>query len=169
MYGSTREVAEDIAATLQDEGLTVDVREMQSVVSLRSYDAVILGAPIYLGRWHADARAFLDRLHGTLVDRPVAIFALGPVGNDESLITSWRGELGAELKHYRWLDPIAMAVFGGKYDPEQLDRFHKGIAELPSSELKDMPASDLRDWDQIRAWAREVAEMVRSETSARNA
>lgn len=168
MYGSTREVAEDIAATLRDEGFSVDVREMQKVVSLRSHDAVILGAPMYLGRWHADARVFLGRLQSALADLPVAVFALGPVGNDENLIRSWRGELGSELVHFPWLEPVATAVFGGRYDPAQLDKFHKGIAELPSSELKDMPASDLRDWDEIQAWARDLAGMLRAEMSANN-
>ncbi len=41
-----------------------------------------LGAPLYMGRWHRDARAFLRRHRDALAKRPLAVFALGPVKDE---------------------------------------------------------------------------------------
>lgn len=54
-YGSTQEVAEAIAATLREGGVGVDIQPMRGVRALEKYGAVVLGAPIYLGKWHKDA------------------------------------------------------------------------------------------------------------------
>jgi menaquinone-dependent protoporphyrinogen oxidase len=77
-YGSTREVAEAIAAELRKAGLEVDIQPMREVKTLDRYDAVVLGAAIYNTRWHPDAGLFLSQHREALKQRPVAIFALGP-------------------------------------------------------------------------------------------
>ena len=54
-YGSTQEVAEAVAGTLREGGLEVSIRPMRGVRTLDGYGAVVLGAPLYMGRWHKDA------------------------------------------------------------------------------------------------------------------
>jgi menaquinone-dependent protoporphyrinogen oxidase len=44
-YGSTREVADAIAATMRESGISVDVQPAKEVRSLDGYGAVVLGAP----------------------------------------------------------------------------------------------------------------------------
>ena len=78
-YGSTQEVAEAITAVLREAGLEVDIQPMQEVRTLDDYDAVVLGAAIYNAKWHPDAHQFLSQHQETLRQRPVAIFALGPL------------------------------------------------------------------------------------------
>jgi menaquinone-dependent protoporphyrinogen oxidase len=83
-YGSTLEVAEAVAATLRERGLEVDIQPMRQVRTLAGYSAVVLGAPLYMFRWHKDARRFLSRHRQALTKHPpesirVAIFALGPL------------------------------------------------------------------------------------------
>ena len=68
-HGSTREVAEAVASTLRERGLDVDVRPARDLPGLDGYDAVVLGAALYMGRLHADARRFLKRRHGELAVR----------------------------------------------------------------------------------------------------
>src|SRR6266700_5866579 len=58
-HGSTREVADVIAAELEPSGLEVEVRPARAVEDPGAYDAVVLGAPLYMGRWHKEARTFL--------------------------------------------------------------------------------------------------------------
>ena len=60
-YGSTREVADAIAKTLREKGLDVEMQQAGEVRSLKEYRAVILGAPLYLYRWHKHALRFLKR------------------------------------------------------------------------------------------------------------
>jgi len=76
--GSTQEVAEAVATTLREHGLEVDIQPMRQVRTLADYQAVVLGAPLYMFRWHKDALRFLSRHREALTERPVAIFALGP-------------------------------------------------------------------------------------------
>jgi menaquinone-dependent protoporphyrinogen oxidase len=151
-YGSTQEVAEAVAATLRECGLVVDTQPMREVRTLSAYSAVVLGAPLYMFRWHKDARRFLSRHRQALAERPVVVFALGPVHDphDEEEWQDSRAQLDKELAKFPWLTPDVLEVFGGKYDPTKL-RFP--ISLFAGQE----PATDIRDWTAIRAWARNLA------------
>lgn len=147
-HGSTQEVAEVVAATLREGGLAVDLRLLREVRSLEGYSAVVIGAPLFMFRWHKDAKRFLSRHREALLERPVAIFALGPVHDphdEEEWQNSW-SQLDEELAKFPWLKPAAIEMFGGKYDPQKL-RFPINVL------AGDAPATDIRDWDAIRAWA----------------
>jgi menaquinone-dependent protoporphyrinogen oxidase len=147
-YGSTQEVAEAIAETLREGGLTADVRPVKEVRDLGGYSAVVLGSPLMAGHWHKDAVNFLKKHRQALTERPVAVFALGPVHEprDEEEWKSSREQLDKELAKYSWLRPAAVEVFGGKFDPAKL--------RFPLNKLAGMaPAGDARDWTAIRAWA----------------
>jgi menaquinone-dependent protoporphyrinogen oxidase len=151
-YGSTQEVAESVAATLRERGLAVDIEPMRQVRTLDQYHAVVLGAPLYIMRWHKDAIQFLGRHHAALMQRPVAIFALGPFHAEEKEFQEVRGQLDKELAKFPWLTPAAIEIFGGKFDPEKLTFPHNLVPAL-----KKMPASDIRDWTAIHAWASDLA------------
>ncbi len=143
-FGSTQEVGVTIAAALREGGLEVDLQPMQDVKSLDCYDVVMLGAAIYNAKWHVEAHRFLSQYQETLSQRPVAIFALGPLSSSEAAKRNSRRQLDGELAKYPWLKPVAVEIFAGKYDPSKpgmgfFDRF--------------LPARDLRNWDAIRAWA----------------
>jgi menaquinone-dependent protoporphyrinogen oxidase len=151
-YGSTQEVAEAVAATLRERGLAVDIQPMRDVRTLDQYRAVVLGAPLYMFHWHKDALHFLARHRAALTARPVAIFALGPFHAEEKEFQGAREQLEKELAQFPWLTPVALEIFGGKFDPEKLTFPHNLVPAL-----KKMPASDIRDWTAIRAWASNLA------------
>jgi menaquinone-dependent protoporphyrinogen oxidase len=156
-YGSTQEVAERVAATLREAGLQVDVKRARDVRALEGYCAIVLGAPLYIGRWLKDAHRFLARFQADLSQRPVAVFSLGPTRLEEMKVPDVRAQLDQELNKYPWLKPVASELFGGKYDPATL-RFPDSLAAtLPASPLHGAPASDARDWEAIRAWTNDVA------------
>jgi menaquinone-dependent protoporphyrinogen oxidase len=156
-YGSTQEVAERVAATLRENGLQVDVQAARQVRTLEGYRAVVLGAPLYIGRWLKDAHRFLGRYQEGLAQRPVAIFALGPTRTEEMEAPDVRTQLDQELSKYPWLKPVVAELFGGKYDPATLRFPDSLLAVLPASPLHGAPASDARDWEAIRAWATNLA------------
>lgn len=141
-YGSTKEVAEAVAETLREHGLDSEVRPARNVHSLDGYGAVVLGAALYMGRWHQDARTFLRRHHTALLRLPVAIFALGPLSTAEKEKQGSRAQLDRALKTFYWLTPVSIEVFGGVIDPTRL--------HFP---FNHMPEGDARDWAAIRAWA----------------
>src|SRR5690606_13784617 len=57
-HGSTYEIAEVIAAEVRAAGDVVDLRAAEDVDSLESYDAVVLGSAVYMGKWLPEARQF---------------------------------------------------------------------------------------------------------------
>ena len=63
-----------------------------------------------------------------------------------------RSQLDKELLQFPWFAPVAVEIFGGKFDPQQL-RFPMNL--LPA--LRQMPPSDIRDWTAIRTWASGLA------------
>jgi len=143
--GSVAEVAEFVADTLRERGLTVDVQPAHLVKSVDEYDQVVLGGALYMGRWHPDARGFLRRHHRALARLPVAIFAMGPLTTEEEDVAGARRQLERALHGEPDVVPTSVAIFGGVVDPAKL-RFP----------FNRMPETDARDWEQIREWAIEV-------------
>jgi menaquinone-dependent protoporphyrinogen oxidase len=155
-YGSTREVAEAVAAALEEQGLGTDVRPAREVRSLDDYDAVVLGTPLYMGALHKDVRVLLERHGAALEGIPFAVFALGPVKADDGLDGS-REQLFTALARLPVPTPAATAVFVGAYDPARLGFKHRMIAALPASPLHGETAHDDRDWAAIRGWSGHLA------------
>ena len=147
-FGSTQDVAETIAASLRQSGFDVDMQPMSDVKTLATYDAVVLGAAIYNARWHADAHQFVSLHQEALEQLPVAIFTLGPLSRSEAAKLNSRRQLDKELAKYRWLKPVALEIFAGKYDPSK-----PGLSFFE----RFLPARDYRNWDAIRAWANALA------------
>jgi len=144
--GSTREAAEAVAATLAEQGLSVDVRPASAVTSLSRYQAVVLGSALYTGRLHGDAPAFLRQHRHALAKRRVAVFGMGPRTLDEHDVAASRAQLDKALAKASKVTPRSVAIFGGVVDPAKL--------RFPFNRI---PASDARDWDAIESWATEVA------------
>jgi menaquinone-dependent protoporphyrinogen oxidase len=144
--GSTREVAEAIARTLGGEGLAVSTRPAAEVRDVSDFRGVVLGGALYMGRWHPEARRFLRRHRQALAELPFAVFGMGPLTSEEHDLAGSRAQLDRALGSVPELEPVALAVFGGVLDPTK--------QHFPFSRMK---ASDARDWEEIHAWALEVA------------
>lgn len=160
--GSTQEVAEKIAATLRESGLEVDILTIRNVRTLEGYGAVVLGAPLYMFHWHKDALSFLSRFKRAIENGlPVAIFAGGPFGKgDEKEWQEARKQLDQELAKFTWLKPMAVEIIGGKFDPAKI-----GFPLNLMPAIKQMPVSDLRDWNAIGAWVNNLATKLKSTLS----
>ncbi len=154
-YGSTREVAEAVAATLGEQGVETDMKTAREVRSLDGYDAVVLGTPLYMGALHKEIRALLEKNSAALEHTPFALFALGPIRADDGIDGS-RAQLIEALAKLPVPAPASTAVFVGAYDPARLGFKDKMIAALPASPLHGETAHDDRDWETIHAWAVEL-------------
>jgi len=145
-HGTSREVAEFIAHTLERRGLAVEVEEAGRVDTVAPYDAVIVGGGLYMGKWHKDARRLLERHREQLAGIPLAVFGMGPDSLEDSKVVESRKQLDRSLAATPELEPIAVTIFGGALKPETW--------RFPFSKL---PAFDARDWDAIEEWADDVA------------
>lgn len=146
-HGSTREIAEEIGATLRASGLEVDVRPAAETRSIAPYTAVVLGSGLYSATWLRDANRFLRAHAAALRQRPVWIFSSGPLDQsarwaDIPMTPHVAAEAAAiEVRGHR--------TFGGRL-----------LAETPGLDpavLQTHRTGDFRDWEAIRAWAAEIA------------
>ena len=145
-HGSTAEVAEVVASTLIDQGVTVDVCPVAEVEDLFRYGGVVLGGALYMGRLHEDARRFLRQQRKVLAALPFAVFAMGPLKLDEKDVGGSRAQLDHALGKVPEVVPFSIAIFGGVV--------HRTELHFPFSK---MPETDARDWDAIHRWAEELA------------
>lgn len=142
--GSTREVAEAVVGAFRACGADARLQAIRDVQRLAPrFELVVLGAPIYSGRWHRDAHRFLRRHRKELGTVPVAVFGMGPREPDPQAWLRSRAQLDRALAKHDWLEPVAVTVFGGT-DPPKRNRQRR----------------DLRDWTQIAAWASSVADLA---------
>ena len=148
--GSTAGIAQAIGKELVSAGHTVDVIEMKTVTTVVGYNAVVIGAPLYIGSIVKDAGNFVGRFRDQLAKLPVAAFAVGmaPASHDAKKVEESMKALHASLAP---LIPVAATMFAGKLDPTKLSFILRKMTEFVKS-----PTGDYRDWNVIAAWAREL-------------
>ena len=151
VYGSTQGVAEAIAETFRTQELEADVLPAGDVRSLDGYSAVVLGTAMYFFLLRPEAKRFLARNRAAIAGGvPIALFALGPFTTKPEELEAARKPVDKLLESSSWLKPVSVRIFGGQHQPEKL--------RFPHTMMRTTPASDARDWDDIRAWALELAE-----------
>jgi menaquinone-dependent protoporphyrinogen oxidase len=151
--GSTCEVAEAISATFREAGLWPELLPMSKVDSFQGAAAVILGAPLYMGRFPREFRKFAVRHRGALANLRPWFFALGPTRNQPEDFKAARRQAEKQLARYPWIQPAELHVFGGRWDATRLP--------FPFTLLRRVPASDIRDWSSIREWSLSVAHTIK--------
>jgi len=150
--GSTQQVAEAVTAAMRETGAQVTALPARDVRdSVAGYDLVVLGAPLYSGRWHRDGHRFLKRHRRELASACVAVFGMGPRTDTAEAWGRSRAQLDRALAKWAWLAPVAVTIFGGVDPPGRGKR----------------PQRDLRNWQTIHAWATDtLATAVRAGRTA---
>ncbi|WP_407554568.1 flavodoxin domain-containing protein [Streptomyces sp. Pv4-95] len=147
--GSTAEIGRWVGQALRERGLVVEVRDVADApADLSAYEAVVLGAGVYMGGWHRDARRFARRHRRELGSMPVWLFSSGPLDTscDEREVPAVPGV--ARLAHR--LGVRGHATFGG--------RLAQGAQGYVARQiLRDGKGGDFRNQDAVRNWARRVA------------
>jgi menaquinone-dependent protoporphyrinogen oxidase len=165
-HGSTRGIAERVAAVLAESGFDIALREVGDIDSLDRYDAFVIGSAAYMGGWLAEATTFVREHRDDLAGQPVWLFSSGPIGA-EPLDAKGRDQLVASrpkefAEFARELEPRDARVFFGAWDPEAppvglAEGLMTRIARFLPAAKEAMPAGDFRDWPAIERWARGIA------------
>jgi menaquinone-dependent protoporphyrinogen oxidase len=155
-YGATAEIALHIGKVIQDNGVLVEVKTVEQVEDLTSYQAVVLGSAVYAGQWLREAANFLTTNEPALTERPVWIFSSGPTGEGDpvELMKGWVFPENLRPVADR-IQPRDIAIFNGVLDPKKLNLPEKMIIKALKS-----PTGDFRDWDAITSWASSIAESL---------
>lgn len=148
--GGTAGIAEMVAETLQQHGITASVRDTRDVGELEGFDAFVVGGALYAGRWPREAARFVKRLGKRRRDAPVWLFSSGPLDDSAS-----SGELPPTRQVAGLMARTGArghTTFGGRLLPDA-----KGF---PASAMAKEHAGDWRDPGQIRRWASEIADAL---------
>jgi len=147
-YGSTQEIAECIAEELRAQGITVDCLPAGKDIRPAHYDAIIIGSPLYMGKWLADARELVSRERVALGRVPGAVFSVGYSFKEwtEEVMQSGQAAL---LDIRPFISPRDSAFFPGRVDPERMNPADRAIITLVG-----VQGGDFRDMELVRAWAR---------------
>jgi len=148
--GGTEGLAAMVATELEGNGFEADAAPARSIRRLDAYDAVILGGALYSLRWHKDARSFVKRHRKALATMPLWLFSSGPL--DDSAIEKDIPPVGFVRKTAELLGARGHVTFGGRL-PADAEGF-------PAKAMARDGAGDWRDPDQVRLWAKEVAEQL---------
>ena len=145
-YGSTAEVAEAVGDELRKAGAEVDVQPISDVQDLSPYRAVIIGSPIYMGKWLPEAQVFVERHQQYLRGIPVAYFAVGLTVAGETPDAIRKAE--ASMGQVRMLvNPVDIGIFPGRLESSRLSAADRAIIKLIRAKT-----GDFRDQEAIRAW-----------------
>ncbi len=158
-YGTTQEIAQKIGEVLAECGLDAKLTPVDQVQNLDSYNVVILGSAVFTGDWCEEASKFLETNEKALSEKTVWLFSSGPLGEStvEEDSKGWRFPKKLQPIADR-IAPRDTAVFHGKIDKDKISLMHKFMIKVAK-----VPVGDFRKWDDIIAWAKDVAETLKKE------
>ena len=112
-----------------------------------SYGLVVVGSPVYAGKWLGDAVDFVKKYASDLQEVPVAIFSVGLTMKEDTpenraMTTEAAKAVTAVVA------PVATGMFAGRL-------VYKDLSLPMRMMIKAMkaPEGDFRNWEAIREWA----------------
>ncbi|MHA2321558.1 MAG: flavodoxin domain-containing protein [Candidatus Thorarchaeota archaeon] len=175
-YGATESTSEEIAKVLRDEGFDVRVvnTKKEKVKDISEYELVIIAAGLQMFRWCKESEKFLKKFQKDLREKNTAIFVssggraiMKYDGDTEALDEHWQKQFVDKIQEHS-LNPVAMTIFGGIWDYNKMNfvfrktmgPFRLKLEEVGIPEIEP-GVYDTRNWDEIRNWAKDLADKVR--------
>ena len=159
-YGSTGGVADAIGKEFCSKEMATNVALIRNAGNLSSYQGVVIGSAIYMGKWLSEATDFVKENREILRQVPVAYFLVcmtlsRPTEENRAKALSYMDLI---LKAVPEIKPVGIGAFAGAMNYDNPSWINKKILKS-----KGTPEGDFRDWNVIRAWAREpiYAKLVR--------
>ncbi len=181
-YGSTEEIARSIAETLEQEDLHTQLLDLTRTKQkqwppLESFDAVLIGSGIKIGRWTGEASGFLKTHADELRARKATGLVVGVFVSCGLAVNPEQRQEARQKYIEKTVDDLGIKdavdvcdAFGGVYDLSPsapmgfLDKkmLAMGAKQMvKDGKLKEGARNDLRDWNQIRTFSERFAELVK--------
>jgi menaquinone-dependent protoporphyrinogen oxidase len=165
--GSTKEIAEFIAAHRNRCGLRAEARSIAEVPDPAGFDAVVLGCAVHDRAWLPIAEEYVRRFQHTLAQQRVWMFSVG-------MAAALRGVIGQRLAA---ATPSRIAALRTAVKPRAYQQF-AGVwprqnttvtSRLIYRVIGGRRYGDLRDWPVIARWADSIAtELLAATAHQRN-
>ncbi len=173
-YGATPSTSEEIAKVLRAENFDVTVvNAKEKVKDISPYELVVVGSGMQMGKWTGEAEDFLKKHQKELAAKKFAVFASTMKtmpqreGKPEEVEKIRKAALDDKIVKYN-LQPIAVGFFGGVLDFNKMNMLLRRTfgmirPQLENDGFKETSPGvyELRDWEEIRGWAKELAGKAR--------
>jgi len=151
-YGSTGGVANAIGKELCSKDVVTDVSLINNAGNVASYQGMVIGSAIYRGKWMSEAADFVEENRNFLREIPVAYFLVcitlaNPTEKNRAEVLRYMDPI---LKAVPEITPVGIGIFAGALDYSNLTWLNRKILKS-----KGVSEGDFRDWNAIRAWARD--------------
>jgi len=176
-FGATKGTSEEIARILKEENFDIKIinAEEEKIKDIAEYKLIIVGSSLANCRWNDRVEDFLKKFYKELENKELALFvsSVKPIaereGNTEEIAKIRKIALDDKISKYD-LKPIATGLFGGILDYNKMGFLaRKGMeiafkSRLQKNGFKEIQPGvyDLHDWDEIRAWTKELAKKVKN-------
>lgn len=164
-HGATQEVAERIGDRLQRRGITVEVRTASDARNTDRYGPAVLGSAVHGGNWLPAAVQLMRREAASLRGRPVWLFSVSSLGDEESMFGAW---VAKRLRAFR-KETREIVGFRSTIGVREHRNFAGAIARsdwpLPGRILFRAMGGhygDHRNWATIDRWADHIAAQILS-------
>ncbi len=175
-FGATKGTSEEIARILREQNFDVKIVNAQEekVKDISNYGLIIVGSSLANCRWNSGAEDFLKKFRKEFENKKLALFvsSVNPIAererNMEEVAKLRKIALEDKVSKHN-LKPIAMSLFGGILNYNKMGFIaRKGMeiafkSRLQNNGFKEVEPGvyDLRDWNEIRNWTKEIAEKSR--------
>ena len=152
-YDSTKEIAQYIAVIINGMGGNAVTRSVDEIKGLAPYDAVIIGSAARMDKLLGKALRFARRHADDLRQKTTAYFVTCITMKKDT--PENREKAGSFLQPLCQIrEPVGIGLFGGKLEYNKIGFLWKTLAR--QDKTGSMAEGDFRDWEQIRAWAKEI-------------
>ena len=176
-YGATAGTSDEIGKILREEGFDVKIvnAKEEKIEDISEYDLIVVGSGMRMGKWVDKAEDFLKNFQKEFEQKKLALFVSSMKtvaereGKTEEVAESRKVALEDIVAKYG-LKPIMLGFFGGVIDYNKMGFLMRKTMEWLKPQLEkdgfkesEPGVYDLRDWDEIRNWARELAQKAREQ------
>jgi menaquinone-dependent protoporphyrinogen oxidase len=174
-YGATAGTSQEIAKILTEQGFEVKVADLkeEKIKDISPYELIVVGTGVAMGRWTGETEDFLKKHEKELSQKKLALFisSMKTVpereGKTADLETAKKFDIDNKLPKYSF-QPISVGFFGGVLNYNKMNfLFKKTFGSMKERLEKDgfkesePGVYELRNWDEIRSWAKELVEKAR--------
>ena len=172
-YVATTGTSEEIAKILREEGFDTKIVNLkeEKIKDISEYGLIVVGSGLRMGKWVGEAEDFLKKFQKEFSQRKLALFVSSMITfveregkTEEGGVCSSR-KVAEDIVAEYGLKPVTMGLFGGVINYNKMGFFERKTMGFLKPQLEkdgfketEPGVYDLRDWDEIRNWAKELAE-----------
>lgn len=164
-YGATKEIGDVIAKTIQEvRPVEIVVQPIDEIQSIDAFHSVIVGTSVRADHVLANTRDFFQTFQDVLAQKKVAFYLVClTAGSEDGKQKVMEQYLPQITDAHPAIKMVSINAFGGRIDYRKLNPVMQSLVRRVVEEKTGHPSNgniDNRDWDQIKKWAVDLANLL---------